>query len=209
MKLVVFFVGIACGAAAFATSADNKADVARCASITGPTERLACYDALATKLGVSGGKAVSIPPPSKGTGKWRSRVETSPIDDSKNVYLSLDSNDTISAMLGSARPTIIARCKENKTEVYVAWGVYLGLDETDVLVRLDAEQARRSSWSISTDNKATFYGGSNIELLKQLAAHRKLLLQVTPYGESPAMVSFDLQGLGEALRPLQEACGWQ
>jgi type VI secretion system protein VasI len=208
MKLVVLLlVSVLVTPSAF--SADNKTDVARCAALPSPTERLTCYDALAIKLGVTGGKSTLISPPSKGTGKWSVRTETSPIEDSKNAYLSLESDDMIRGAIGSAQPSLTARCKENKTEVFVTWGVYLGLEETDVLVRLDSEKATRSSWSNSTDNQATFYGGSDIAFLKQLTGHQKLLLEVTPYGESPAMVSFDIQGLSEAIRPLQEACGWQ
>ena len=96
------------------------------------------------------------------------KTDKSPIDDSKNVYLTLDSNDTIPALLGSSRPALVARCKGNNTNVYVVWGVYLGIDGTEVLVRLDGEKATQSTWSISTDYQATFYGGGDVEFLKSL-----------------------------------------
>jgi type VI secretion system protein VasI len=163
---------------------------------------------LADKIGVTGGIRKSAPA-IQGKGKWNVRVETSPINDSKNVYLSLTSNESIPSMIGTTQPVLLARCKENSTDVFVNWDVYLGMEETDVLSRLDSEPAKTENWSISTDYKATFYGGSDIAFLKQLMNHEKLLLQVTPYGESPVMISFSLSGLPEAIRPLQDACGWK
>ena len=177
-----------------ATSAraqNEKVEIAKCAAIAGPTERLTCFDALAKKLGVAAPR-VSPAPSSGDTGKWQVSAETSPIDDSKNVYAMLQAQETISSMLGRARPTLILRCKEKKTEVFINWGVYLGLEETSVLTRLDDAKATSSTWGISTDNKATFYRGGHIAFIKQLLGHQRLLVQVTPYGEKPAMVTFPI-----------------
>ncbi|OHB72424.1 MAG: hypothetical protein A2W23_07650 [Planctomycetes bacterium RBG_16_43_13] len=188
--------------------ADMTANIARCAAIKSPTERLACYDALAKKLGIEGGKTLST---SKltGTGKWRISTETSPIDDSKNVYLALSAEESIKAMLGTSLPVLFLRCKENKTEVYIAWGVYLGLEETTMLIRFDSKKATTSTWNISTDNMATFYRGSVIAFIRSIVGYKQLLVQVTPYGESPVMVTFDLAGLEEAVKQLQETCNWK
>jgi type VI secretion system protein VasI len=189
-------------------SADITADIARCAAIESPAERLACYDALAKRLGLEGGKKVSTSD-APGVGKWRTSTETSPIDDSRNVYLRLDAEESIPSMLGTVRPTLYIRCKENRTELYISWGVYLGLDTTTLLTRLDSEKAKSATWHLSTDNEATFYPGSPISFIRNLLQHNTLLVQVTPYGESPVMVTFDLRGLEEAVKPLQEACNWK
>lgn len=189
-------------------SADITAEIARCAAIQSPAERLACYDALARELGLEGGKKLSTSD-APGVGKWRVSTETSPIDDSKNVYLSLDAENSIPSMLGTVQPTLYLRCKENKTELYISWGVYLGLETTTVLTRLDSEKAKTAIWHLSTDNEATFYPGSPISFIRTLMRHDTLLAQVTPYGESPVMVTFDLRGLEDAVKPLQEACNWE
>lgn len=186
----------------------EKSAIARCAAIDSPTQRLACFDALATRLGVARPAVTTTTSPG-GIGTWKVSTETSPIDDSKNVYLMLEAQESIPGLIGTVRPTLVVRCKERKTEAYIIWGVYLGLEETNVLTRLDEEKATSTTWNISTDNKATFYRGSEIQWLRQLLPHRKLLAQVTPYGESPTMVTFMLTGMTQAMRPLQEACGWQ
>lgn len=186
----------------------ERSSIARCAAIGGPTQRLVCYDSLAKRLGVAA-PAVSTPPAGVSTGKWKVRMETSPIDDSKNAYASIDANETIPSMISRVRPSLMLRCKEKTTEAYITWNVFIGTDETDVLTRLDSETAVKSAWSISTDHEATFYGGNDISFIKQLFGHRKFLAQVTPYGESPVIVTFDVAGIEEAVKPLQSACGWK
>ena len=77
-----------------------------------------------------------------------------------------------------------------------------------MLIRLDKQKSKTRSWSISTDNKAVFVRGSDISFAKELMKHDKLLTQVTPYGESPVMATFDIRGLTEAIKPLRKTCNW-
>lgn len=55
--------------------------------------------------------------------KWHVTEEQSPMDDSKTVLLTLDSDDQIQGPLGSVRPSLIVRCKEKKTDVYAVTGM--------------------------------------------------------------------------------------
>lgn len=144
-----------------------------------------------------------------GNGSWRSSSEISPVDDSTNVFLVLDATGTIKGKFGdSTQPQLHVRCKERKTEIYVVWGVYLGLGETDVLHRLDDTPARTLEWTLSTDNEATFFPGNDQAFARELQKHEKLLLRVTPYGESPVTATFMLAGLENAIDPLKSACQW-
>ncbi|HHD81926.1 MAG TPA: hypothetical protein ENK94_01905, partial [Campylobacterales bacterium] len=68
-------------------------------------------------------------------------------------------------------------------------------------------QAVTKRWSISTDHEATFPPKS-IGFTKDLIKHDKLLVQLTPYGDSPVMTTFDIGGLEEAIKPLRKACNW-
>lgn len=108
-----------------------------------------------------------------GSGAWRVRTETNPIDDMQTVTLSLAVEAGTSR---SGNPlTFIARCKSNTTEAYVVWGDFLGDDSNDVYsewkrvtVRIGSGQAREERWGMSTDRNATFAPSWAGNLLKEL-----------------------------------------
>jgi type VI secretion system protein VasI len=41
-----------------------------------------------------------------------------------------------------------------------------------------------------------------------MIGHATLLFEFVPFNSSPAMTTFDLRGLAEAVKPLREACEW-
>ncbi|MBB5723515.1 hypothetical protein FHS72_003160 [Loktanella ponticola] len=148
-----------------------------------------------------------------GSGAWRVRTETNPIDDTLTVTLSL------AAETGTSRSgdpvTFIARCKSNTTEAYVIWGDFLGDDSGDVYsewkrvtVRIGAGQAREERWGVSTDRNATFAPSWAGNLLKELLDEDRLVLQTIPYGENPNTAIFDVSGLRGVLGELAETCNW-
>ena len=202
--LLLASVMVFCASSVFAQT-DIKRECAKCAAIAGDAERLACFDALARSLGAGAPKAIAI----AGRGKWRVREEHSPIDDRRNVYLTLDAEIPIANSLGqSVTPTLWIRCSENATNVFIDFGVYLGIDETVLMTRLDAEEAQWTKWNISTNHQAVF-SPEYVATAREFMHHSKLLVQVTPYGENAVMTSFDLRGIDEAIKPLQEACSWK
>lgn len=100
----------------------------------------------------------------------------------------------------------VARCQSNETNVYIAWNDYLG-SKASVLTRIDSNKAVTSSWSLSTDSKATFHK-KPIAFLKKMENSNKLIAQITPYNENPLTAVFDTTGLSNALVPLRETCNW-
>ena len=141
-------------------------------------------------------------------GKWILDKEISQIDDSVNVTLYLQSEDSIQTQFKqTVKPSLILRCSENKTNTYINWDIFLGIDSTQILLRLDKNKATNERWSISTNNKAVF-ANKDIPFIKNLMKHNKLLAQITPYGESPVMTTFDIRGLKDMIKPLRKACGW-
>ncbi|MEG9026942.1 type VI secretion system-associated protein TagO, partial [Klebsiella pneumoniae] len=187
----------------------SKEKLLECRSEINGTKRLACYDKLFPQDAAEEDEpAVAEATPNPG--KWLTHITTSPVDDSKNVVLMLPSNDSIRTPFGeTVTPTIFVACREKKTEVFINWDVYLGLEETSMLYRLDKQKAVERSWSISTDTKAVFYSGRDIDFVKALAKSEKMFARITPYNESPVSVTFELTGLNNALKPLQQACGWK
>lgn len=182
----------------------EKEEIAKCAAQKSSAERLLCFDALAKAMGVD--KPVTIE--TTGNGKWLVSTKKSPINDSTNVVLYLSAEESIRSGYNTVTPSLFIRCSEGKTNAYISWDLYLGLESTMMLTRLDKESAVTKAWSISTDNKAVFVSGSNVAFAKQLMEHQSLLAQITPYGESPVMANFDLVGLTDAIKPLRDACKW-
>ncbi|HBX5494045.1 TPA: type VI secretion protein [Klebsiella pneumoniae] len=187
----------------------SRKEILGCRSEVNGTKRLACYDKLFPQDATEGAEPTAVEP-APNPGKWLTHITTSPVDDSKNVVLMLPSNDSIRTPFGeTVTPTIFVACREKKTEVFINWDVYLGLEETSMLYRFDKQKAVERRWSISTDTKAVFYSGRNIDFVKAMTKADKMFARITPYNESPASVTFDLSGLNSALKPLQQACGWK
>ena len=158
-------------------------------------------------------KQIALADEGAGSGAWRVRTETNPIDDTQTVTLSL------AAETGTSRSgdpvTFIARCKSNTTEAYVVWGDFRGDDSGDVYaewkrvtVRIGAGQAREERWGVSTDRNATFAPSWAGNLLKELLDEDRLVLQTIPYGENPNTAIFDVSGLRSVLGELAETCNW-
>lgn len=71
--------------------AAEKEEIAKCAAKKGSAERLICYDNVAKTLGVDKPQTIVV----AGKGKWITRTDKSPINDTTNVYLSLSSEQSV------------------------------------------------------------------------------------------------------------------
>ncbi|WP_233597644.1 type VI secretion system-associated protein TagO [Citrobacter cronae] len=210
MKKIIIAMALCSSAVSTVYAAESvKADInndalIKCQSEAKSDVRLACYDKILPP------KAAEEAKPVVGVGKWQVSTKTSPVDDSENVYVSLSANDSFRSNFGgSITPDLYITCREKKTELFINWDTYLGLNETQMLSRLDKQKAKTKTWDISSDTKAVFYRGNVIEFVKSLSQANVMFTQITPYNESPVSATFDLAGLSEALKPLQKACGWK
>jgi len=187
--------------------AQANSGIAQCAAQDTDAARLICYDTLARRLGVDG-PIVSH----ANAGQWRIRTEVSAIDDTTNVFLSLDAKTAFRGWLDEEVGTLMIRCKENRTQAYIITGMtaqsgYRRHDESQVTVRYDRNDAVRIWMSESTDNKALFFPNP-ISEIKRMVKHESMLFQFSPFNASPTMTTFEIAGLSEALVPLREACQW-
>lgn len=186
--------------------------LAKCAVMEGDLDRLSCFDDLVRDAGLDAPQPQAVPETASNAGKWAVSRDKNPLDDSERVVLILRADSGSSRFSGPIG--FIARCQSNSTEAYINWGDYLGNDGTfrneykNVTVRIGDGQASTQRWSLSTDSKATFAPSWAGDLLKKMAATNKLVVQTTPYNESPVTAIFDTTGMADALEPLMEVCGW-
>lgn len=148
--------------------------------------------------------------------KWQAKEDRSPMDDSRTVILALDSDEAIEGPIGSNKPTLIVRCKEGNTQVYVATGMAASIEEDidggptvnhKVRVRLDNGNPGLEYWYESTDHKALFTT-DGVEYAKQLAAAHTFTFEFTPFDGSPQVARFDVWGLRDHLNKVADACNW-
>jgi type VI secretion system protein VasI len=148
----------------------------------------------------------------EGAGKWTRTNSRSPMDDSPTVILQLRSENVATGWLASNRTTLVIRCKERRTEVYVVTGMAANPElgayhEASVRTRLDGARPQNETWSEATSNDALFSSGG-IPFAIQLVHARRFRLEFTPFNAGPVIVEFDLRGLAHDLPAVANACGW-
>ena len=188
--------------------AEPDRELAKCAAIESSVARLSCYDNLAKQRDVAAPATATVT-----KGKWRVTSETSKIDDSTNVYLTLESDTEFEGKYGSSqKATLYLVCRENKTNFYIVLGDHFLASSGgfgSVTYRIDRKPAKERRFEESTDNSALgLWNGAGVPLIKELLGGASLLVRVTPFSESAITAEFSIAGLEEAIKPLREACRW-
>lgn len=189
-----------CSALAAPALGEADKELGACAAKKSDVERLACYDELAEARGVA-----KTTERKAGPGKWEVTIDTNPMDDSRTVILTLEADEGKNAY--GQKPVFFLRCKSERLVAYVNWGTYLG-GGARVTHRIGKRKPQTDDWSLSTDKKASFYPGSKRLLIKALAEHDSLVVEITPYNENPITAVFDTTGLGDHLDELKQECPW-
>ncbi len=142
-------------------------------------------------------------------GSWRTTTQRSKIDDSQNVIIGLQADEPIQTPYkGMVYPKLMIRCAENKTSMIVSFDMFLNNDETKVTYRIDKEKAKTVWWNVTSDFDS-LYIPNPIPLIRQLKDEDQIYIQVTPYGQGTISANFYVHGLLNAIKPIQEACGWK
>lgn len=174
-----------------------------CTRISDPGQRLECFDAAFAQSAPAGNRQ-----------GWRMRVDKSPLDDSDIVVVFKRSREVIAESDGKPEHGGVAfLCEEGQTSVsfYFAGLFLTKFDGGDqVAYRIDQLPAQHRAMVVSTDNQRIGVQSSDdaIALATELMAAEQLYVRATPMYESPVGMTFDLDGLEEALAPLRAACAW-
>ena len=131
--------------------------------------------------------------------KWIVDKELSPLDDSTTYTVVRDAETPTGSRFRKERPTLIIRHKEGKSEAYITWPSYLSSRKIPVTVRFDKDAAITEEWNCSTDGKAIFSPFDFADFLETVITSKRLVVRLTPFGESPETATFDISGLADAL----------
>jgi len=190
-------------ASGMAAEIDLEKAMASCATKADESERLECYDGLASKSNSGAPQAESASLPE--TGKWKVSDALNPMDDSRVVTLALTAD---SGQNRWGEPVVMyLRCSNESTNLFINWGDFLA-EDAYVLTRLGEARPVTRQWSLTTDSKASFYAGSPISFIRSMFKTNQLVAQVTTYSEGQASAVFDIRGLKDAAAPLMDACRW-
>lgn len=147
-------------------------------------------------------------------GDWDVSHDKSAFDDTDTVVLRLDSLEHIRGNFGGSGPaTLLLRCMENTTSVYLTLNDHFLADIQGygrVEYRIDGGKAASANMKESTDNKALglWRGTQAIPFIKTLMTGERVVMRATPFNESPVEFEFRLAGITEAIKPLRSACKW-
>lgn len=186
-----------------AAAAVEDSEIATCAARASSVERLACFDNLAKRHQLA---PSSITQPSEGPGKWWTNTTVDPLND-EDMYLAGLTAESGRGRFGEDVDLVI-RCKNNKTEMYINWQSFLGMDGIRTTYRVGKSPAATSTWGVSTDHTSAFFPGSPVPTLKQMHGETSFIANVTPYSESPVTATFDLTGIETALADIRSGCNW-
>jgi len=174
-----------------------------CTAVADDARRLACYDARY--------RPATVETTSQA---WSVRTETSPVDDTANVYVESRATAPITDRFGQSHyPSMVLRCQENTTAVSIYFGglFMAGIQGYgEIIFRVDDKPAFNRTFEESTSNEhlGLWSGGRAIPFIRTLFGGTALLVRATPFNENPTTFTLPIAGLEEAVKPLREACHW-
>lgn len=152
-------------------------------------------------------KAVPI---AKAEGKqWRYLEEGSALENRKDAWLSVISENTEGNSIGSPiRATLFIRCMENKTNLLIAFDRYTS-DNQNMRYKLD-DGPIQTQWvevMRGGDGIGIWSGSRAIPFVKKMFDKTRMVIAYNTYS-GPVEFSFNISGLRSRIDKVANACGW-
>ena len=179
--------------------------------------RLMCYDSETGYAGVANKLAETEQvttseeePPEEPSGKqWAYSEENSALDNRKDVWLSVISENKEANSIGSPiRATLWVRCMENRTNVLIGFDRYT-TDNQSVRYKLDDGPVKKQWMETMRGGGGIgiWSGGRAIPFTRQMFDKERLVIAYDTY-TGPVEFTFDISGLRDRIEPLASACEW-
>lgn len=145
---------------------------------------------------------------------WTVSEEKSPLDDSSNVYASVDAQNKVRGWLTSERPSLSVRCKEGKLEAYLDAKSQLtsrldfdaGQSLAAITYRVGTAPPVKSRVPESSDGRALFFRKPE-SFIRNLRGADRLVVEYTPFQAGIGVATFAIGGSAEAMKRVLSACG--
>lgn len=144
------------------------------------------------------------------TDPWIETSDVSEMDGSRGVTVSTIAVGPVEGWLDTYTPSLVVRCAEHKTSVYVVTGMAaspeLGsYNYYTTRLRYDDGAPATQRWQQSTDSKALF-AQEPLAVARRIAKASRLRFQFTPFNASSVVVDFDVHELRTHLADVVAAC---
>lgn len=192
----------------------NEASFERCHQMSTDYIRLMCYDQetdykkprIENDSPLTNGTEPSEKPLGK---QWRYSDEISALDNRKDVWLSVISENTEPNSIGSPiRATLWLRCMENRTNFLIGFDRYT-TENQSVKYKIDDGNVE-TQWMETVrggDGIGIWSGSKAIPFIRKILDKESVVISYRTY-TGPVEFLFDISGLRERIEPLSKECGW-
>lgn len=182
----------------------------RCAAIGPATERLECYDSIFRSDQFTG---VSDEETSPEMGMWASGIEVSQIEGTEVPFAAIQSEQLIPALpRGRAPARLSILCVDEQTQVQFTFaGNSMGTPNSNsglMTFQFDRQPPRSQSLDLSADRTAIgfFESAEARDFIDRLLVTERLIIRAQPQGQRSVTISFQIDGIQQALEPVRQAC---
>lgn len=147
--------------------------------------------------------------------EWVLSTDTSPIDDSKNVYAYRSATTSFTNLWKEGfRPRLWVVCVDHQTQFLVDMdGNKLGSAERRryFISRLDGKTAQTHTDLVRTPDGRSYgmVGGRAVSFIRSIAGGKELLIRILALDELTVDARFELEGIKQAAQKVAEACDWK
>jgi hypothetical protein len=133
-------------------------------------------------------------------------------DGSRTINFQVGALDDVQTWMNRVRPVLVVRCLRRATEVFVATGSSVNIEEGaeghTVSIQFDNEPPIEQSWPGSVSYQELF-APDGIAMARRLARAQMLRFTFTPYNSRPVMAAFNVRGFDQLVGDVARTCGWR
>ncbi len=167
-------------------------ELLKCYKLSNDSQRLLCYDMIASSLEQKESKLQSI-------GKWDIKLKVDPITQKKFFLLSLPAD--IGHGKWNKPVTLHIKYEKDRKVLYINWKNFV--QNSPITLKIDGKLYNKKRWKVSKNGKITYYSGKSEVLINKLLKANKLSVKSNIIDSSPTLAIFDISGLKEVYESIQ------